>query len=140
MDIQFNTFLYETDLVVEVIGDTVILNGEVFDFSALPVGATLPREAINSIWFGDDVHRDDAGKLHLTLFRPYGWRAADERREPVLMADLPDGVIKFPPFGEATPFPEPEPMPDPELEPEPDPVPDPDAGLEPLAAPEEENT
>ena len=143
MDIQFNTFLYETDLVVEVAGDTVILNGEVFDFVDLPNGATLPREAIDSIWFGDDVHRDDAGKLHLTLFRPYGWHAPDERREPVLMADLPDGVIEFPPFGEATPFPEPEPVPDPD--PDPVPVPDPDAGLEPEpvdppANPEEENT
>lgn len=122
MDIQFNTFLYETDLVVEVAGDTVILNGEVFDFSAVPVGATLPRDAIDSIWFGDDVHRDDAGVLHLTLFRPYGWRAPDERREPVLMTDLPDGGIEFPPFGETTPFPEPELMPDPLPDPEEEPA------------------
>lgn len=99
MNIQFNTARYDTDLVVEKAGETVILNGEVFDFTALPVGATLPVSAINSIWFGGDVHRDDAGVLHLTLIRPYGYHATEERRTPVLMTDLPDGVIPFPPYG-----------------------------------------
>lgn len=45
-------------------GDTLLVNGEGFDFSKLEDGDVLPREAIKSEWFSGGVTRVD-GELWL---------------------------------------------------------------------------
>jgi hypothetical protein len=76
-------------------GDVITINEEIFDFSQLPNGATLPREAINSEWIISDVERID-GQLHFTLLVPHGYNAPEETRFPHPILNPPDGEIELP--------------------------------------------
>lgn len=78
-------------------GDTLILDGEPFDFTALPEGARLPAEAIASNWICGDVVRRD-GVLGIPLLLSHGGNAPEETRfpEPVRIAE--DGPVVLPPY------------------------------------------
>ena len=82
-------------------GDTLTLNGEVFDFSQVAEGDILPREAIDSVYFAGDVTRT-AGQLELTLLLPHGYPAPEATRFPQPILNPPDGPITLPPYQEAT--------------------------------------
>ena len=71
-------------------GDTLTINGEAFDLSAIPDGATLPREAVACEWLASDIDRI-GGVLHLTLILPHGANAPHEARfpEPIVATDGP---------------------------------------------------
>lgn len=76
-------------------GDALTMNGEVFDFTTLPDGATLPRDAVACEWLASNVERI-GGEIHLTLILPHGADAPDETRfpQPVTMAG--DGPVPVP--------------------------------------------
>lgn len=57
-------------LAVEVKGDTIILNGEEFDFGFIPEGGELPPEATNSEYFYGNIARV-AGQIEVCIFLPY---------------------------------------------------------------------
>ncbi|HBS50071.1 MAG TPA: hypothetical protein DEA05_08295 [Rhodobacteraceae bacterium] len=57
-------------------GDILTIGGARYDFSPLPEGATLPREAVACKWLVSDVERID-GEIHLTLIRPVGPQTED---------------------------------------------------------------
>ena len=76
MQITLSPARRDTPLTLSRTGDALTINGEVFDFTPLPDGATLPREAIASDWFAGPVERVD-GTLHLTLVP---WCAAPRSR------------------------------------------------------------
>jgi hypothetical protein len=101
MHIQLSPVRRDETLSVEVEGDTLILNGEAFDFAPLPAGATLPRAAIASDWFAGDVRRDEAGDLHLALVLPHGAEAPDETLFPAPIT-AQDGPVPLPPFEKET--------------------------------------
>lgn len=61
----------DMSLTLERAGDALVINGERFDFSALPEGATLPRDAVACDWLASDVERV-GGVLHLSLILPHG--------------------------------------------------------------------
>lgn len=61
---------------VSVSGDVLTVNGETYDFSPLPEGATLPRAAVDCPWLASDVERID-GEIHLTLIQPHGPQTED---------------------------------------------------------------
>jgi hypothetical protein len=84
-------------LVLSRSGDTITVNGETFDFSPLPDGATLPREAIGSDWFVGPVERID-GVLHVTLMLPFAPGAPEETRFPAPITLTGDGPVSLPPF------------------------------------------
>ena len=75
--------------------DTLIINGEAFDFTALPEGATLPKDAINSDVIISDVERID-GVLHLTVLLPHGANAPESTRFPQPITVTQDGPITLP--------------------------------------------
>lgn len=79
-------------------GDSLVINGEAFDFTPLPEGAELSAEAIESDWFTGVVRREK-GVLHLSVRLPHGASAPKETLfpEPVIMSD--DGPIPTPPYG-----------------------------------------
>lgn len=77
-------------------GDMLTLNGEAFDFSPLPDGASLPREAVACPWLASDVERI-GGALHLTLILPHGTKAPPETLFPAPVIDPPDGPVALPP-------------------------------------------
>lgn len=83
-------------LVVIKKGMTLNVNGEDFDFSPMGDGDTLPREAINSMWFIRDVEKEN-GVLTVTFLFPNPWNYSDAQAFPVDLIDVPDGLVRFPP-------------------------------------------
>jgi hypothetical protein len=82
-------------LVVTKTGSILSINDEVFDFSPLSDGATLPRSAINSEWFARDVEMI-SGELVITLLFPNPANSSPEQAFPVDLVDVPDGPVAFP--------------------------------------------
>lgn len=78
-------------------GDTLIINGDGFDFSAIPEGATLPRAAVDCEWLLSDVERV-GGALHLTLILPHGTNAPVETTFPSAIVLNSDGPVSLPPY------------------------------------------
>lgn len=85
----------DESLTVYKVGDTLTINGEAFDFSVIPEGATLPGTAINSPWIFGDISRVD-GQLSLMIFLPHGANATEEQRFPAAIIDPPDGELNLP--------------------------------------------
>lgn len=85
------------DDTLEVIknGDVLTVNGEVFDLSPVGEGDTLPREAIDSIWFAGPVDRIN-GELVLTLMLPNPWNYSQEQAFPAPLENVPDGPVTLP--------------------------------------------
>lgn len=106
MRINLSPVRLDEELVVDREGDVLYLNGQEFDFSPLPDGATLPGEAIDSTWFAGPVERID-GELHLTLVLPHGANAPQETRFPEPLTVQDDGPLGLP-VHDAAPIPAPE--------------------------------
>lgn len=119
MIVSFSPVLREAKLEVEVHGDAITINGEVFDFSPLPEGATLPDTAIASDWFFGDVTRKN-GVISLTISLPHGVNAPESTRFAKPIFVFKDGPVELPvydiveevvieePEWEELPVPEPE--------------------------------
>jgi hypothetical protein len=82
-------------LTVTKQGDTLTINGTAYDFSVIPDGATLPKEATDCAWLASDVERID-GVLHLTLLLPHGANASQAARFPQPIINPADGVLELP--------------------------------------------
>lgn len=82
-------------LAVSKTGDVLTINGEQFDFSTLPNGATLPRDAVPCVFLAGDVERID-GQLVLALILPHGPNPRPHVALPDPIVDPPDGVIVLP--------------------------------------------
>ncbi|MGX0977007.1 hypothetical protein ACSSVY_002731 [Roseovarius sp. MBR-51] len=102
MQIRFSPMRRDLRLTLDRSGDTLTINGEAFDFSPLPEGATLPREAMASEWFAGPVERQD-GVLHLSLILPHGPNPplGTLMAEPVILTD--DGPVTLPPYDQEIP-------------------------------------
>lgn len=107
MIISLSPVRMDETLTASITGDVLTLNGEAFDFTQLPEGATLPAEAIASDWITGPVSRID-GDLHLTLRLPHGPNPSEAVSFPRPMVVMVDGEIDLP----FDPAPEPEPLPD----------------------------
>lgn len=70
MQISLSPVRMDATLTVTRTGDTLVINGQRFDFADLPEGATLPAEAIASGWIRGPVTRA-GGRICLTLNMPY---------------------------------------------------------------------
>jgi hypothetical protein len=82
-------------LTVTKQGNTLTINGTAYDFSVIPDGATLPKEATDCAWLASDVERID-GVLHLTLLLPHGANASQAARFPQPIINPADGVLELP--------------------------------------------
>ena len=76
-------------------GETLAINGVPFDFSQLPDGATLPREAIDCEFIVSDVNRVN-GEIELTILLPHGANASHEARFPSPIIKNDDGQVVLP--------------------------------------------
>jgi hypothetical protein len=82
-------------LILVKSGDKLTINGEVFDFTPMPEGGTLPAEAIASGWFVEDVRRENGELLiHLLLPNPVNYSPA--QAFPADLLNVPDGSIALP--------------------------------------------
>lgn len=76
-------------------GDTLLIDGEQFDFEPVFEGSILPASAIHSEWICDDVTRKE-GILYVTLKLCHGADAPDAVRFPQPVSILQDGPIPLP--------------------------------------------
>jgi hypothetical protein len=95
MHITLSPMRRNDQLTLSKFGDVLTINGEAFDLSAIPDGATLPRAAVACDWLASDIERI-GGVLHLTLILPHGTDAPLETTfpEPLYIGD--DGPVLLP--------------------------------------------
>ncbi|WP_193748203.1 hypothetical protein [Leisingera sp. ANG-M1] len=79
-------------LAVAKQGSALVINGEVFDFTALPDGASLPQAAVGCEWLASDVE-NAGGAVCLTLCLPHGSDAPEETRFPQPVETAEDGPL-----------------------------------------------
>jgi len=113
MKINLSPQRRDDTLAVRKEGDILTINGEVFDFTTLPDGATIQGNDVPTQWIVGTIERHD-GELELTLLLPHGPDAPREVTfpEPIVMGS--DGWVALP--GQEIPA-EPEPEPEPEWPP-----------------------
>lgn len=95
MKIKLSPVRRDDALVVSKQGDALTVNGVVFDFSAVPEGATLPHSAIDSEFFCGDVERI-GGEIHLTLMLPHGPNPSQAVAFPETITVLANGKVELP--------------------------------------------
>lgn len=95
MKINLNPQFRDDTVSVVVSADIIVINGEVFDFSPLPEGATLPRDAITSEWLTGDITRKD-GQIELTLLLPHKHDASEAARFPEPLIVTTNGPVELP--------------------------------------------
>lgn len=95
MQICFSPIRSDQALRLVRAGDRLTINEVAYDFSGIPDGGTLPREAVDCDWLVSDVTRM-GGVLYLTLLLPHGAQAPAARLFPVPIT-APDGVVALPP-------------------------------------------
>jgi hypothetical protein len=95
MKINLSPQRRDDTLTVSKQGDTLTINGTAYDFSVIPDGATLPKDATDCEWLASDVERID-GVLHLTLLLPHGVNASEAARFPQPIVNPADGTLELP--------------------------------------------
>ncbi|MDO8882906.1 hypothetical protein [Pseudotabrizicola sp.] len=95
MKLTLSPVRMDVPLTASVVGDVLTLNGEDFDFSPLPEGAVLPRDAVDCEWLASDVTRH-AGRLEMTLILPHGANAPSDTLFPTPLDVEADGVLELP--------------------------------------------
>lgn len=95
MIVKLSPVRRDEDLAVTKYGDNLIINGETFDFSVIPDGATLPAGAVASDWIWGDVSRT-GGVLTIPLVLAHGPNATEAQRFPADLIDPPDGELALP--------------------------------------------
>ena len=100
MKIRLSPVRIDRQLIASVSGDTLMVNGQVLDFSPLQEGESLPSGAVSTEWVHGSVMRID-GEIHLTLALPHGANAPHETLFPsaftVPMVVL-EGEVPLPPY------------------------------------------
>lgn len=82
-------------------GDVLTINGQDYDLSGIPEGATLPRDAVACDLLASDIERT-GGVLHLTLMLPHGPDAPEATRFPAPITLSTDGPVALPPYDAPT--------------------------------------
>lgn len=95
MQIKFSPQRRDDALVVEKLNDILTVNGEVFDFSTVGEGDTLPREAISSEFFAGPVERI-GGEIVLTLLLPHGPNPSAAVAFPETLVVTDNGTVELP--------------------------------------------
>lgn len=77
-------------------GNTLSLNGVVYDFSRMNEGDTLPVGAITSEYFSDDVIYEDGHLIVSLRFDIPPKHYSQEQAFPEPLLNVPDGPVKLP--------------------------------------------
>lgn len=97
MKIKLSPVRGDEQITLSKLGDVLTINGEEYDFSPIPEGATLPNTAVSCKWVVSDIERV-GGELSLTLMLPHGSDAPEETRFPISIITTEDGPIHLPPY------------------------------------------
>lgn len=82
-------------LILSKSGDALTINGVPYDFSQLPEGATLPREAVDCEWICGNVERVN-GELVIPILLPHGPDASEAARFPEPLSVTNNGQVVLP--------------------------------------------
>lgn len=93
MQISFSPQRRDDAIIASKVGDILTVNGESFDFSSLPDGATIPDVPCEFI--AGSVDRID-GEIHLTLILPHGPNPSQAVAFPEPITVTEDGPIAIP--------------------------------------------
>lgn len=93
MHISFSPMRRDDRLIASKAGDILSINGEQFDFSGVPEGATVP--SVPSPWIIGPVERID-GEIRLTLILPHGPNPSQAVAFPEPITAAEDGPIAIP--------------------------------------------
>ncbi|MDR7285688.1 hypothetical protein J2X84_004538 [Pseudomonas corrugata] len=104
MKINLSPTRRDDTLQISRVGSALNINGELFDFSRMVDGDTLPATAIASEWFMGQVD-NIGGELELTLFLPLPANFSHEQAFPQPLLHVPDGPVILP---QPTPTPVPD--------------------------------
>lgn len=92
MNIKLVPVRMDEVVVYEKRDDSIIVDGEIFDFSKVGEGDTLPQAAIMSTRFVGDIDRIN-GELTLSLVLPLPWNYSQEQAFPLPLYDVKDGAL-----------------------------------------------
>lgn len=95
MKLLFSPQRRDDTLTLSKSGDALTVNGTVYDFSPLPDGATLPREAVDCEWICGNVERVN-GELVIPILLPHGPDASEAARFPEPIIVTSDGEVVLP--------------------------------------------
>lgn len=95
MKIIFSPMRRDETLELARLGDSLVMNGDVFDFSSLADGDFLPANAIGCSWITGEVRRE-AGVLHVQIILPHGADAPQETLFPGMLSVTEDGPVSLP--------------------------------------------
>ena len=95
MKISFLPIRSDDQLSLERQDSVLTINGEAFDFTDIPDGATLPREAVACEWLAGDITRED-GVICLTLLLPHGASAPETALFPETLELGENGAVELP--------------------------------------------
>lgn len=93
MQISFSPQRRDDALIASKVGDILTINGDLFDFSSLPDGATIP--GVPCEFITGPVDRID-GEIHLTLILPHGRNPSQAIAFPDPITVTEDGPIAIP--------------------------------------------
>lgn len=95
MHISFSPQVRDDTLAVVKNGDKLIINGESFNFTTLPDGATIPFGDIPCEWIIGTVDRID-GEIHITLLLPIPFFPEPWQAFPEPLDNVPNGPVDMP--------------------------------------------
>ncbi|MNE82119.1 hypothetical protein D3C80_1788160 [compost metagenome] len=95
MQINLSPQRRDDALTVSKSGEVLTINGDQFDFSSLPEGATIPAGNVPCEWIVGPVERI-SGEIHLTLILPHGSNPSAAVAFPEPIINPADGVIAVP--------------------------------------------
>lgn len=95
MHIILSPQLRDDALTVSKASDVLTINGEPFDFSDLPDGATIPAGEVPCEWIVGTVERV-GGDLRLTLILPHGPKPESWQAFPEPIISPEDGQLDLP--------------------------------------------
>ena len=97
MIINFVPIQVDYDITIERRGDSIVIDGEEFDFSPLPEGARLPISAISSTHFSGNVSRVN-GLINMSIRLPHGPNASYDRRYIEAVINPDNGPLDLPAY------------------------------------------
>jgi len=95
MIIKFSPQRRNDNLTLSKQGDILTINNIPYDFSPIPDGGTLPREAIDCEFICGDVERIN-GEIHISLILPHGPNPTRDVAFPEPITVIADGEVVLP--------------------------------------------
>lgn len=95
MKLLFSPQRRDDVLTISKSGDALTINDVIYDFTPLPDGATLPKDAIGCEWICGNVERIN-GELVIPILLPHGPDASEAARFPEPLTVTNDGQVVLP--------------------------------------------